>query len=142
MGLLLKERIKKDVKFGLWEITEDYDTLIKELNLDKDQLAGANSVFLNFDEIQETARLFVNGIDCGILWTPPFRMEIKQFLKEGLNEISLEIVNTWNNRIVGDIRSGGTESFANTNVAYKFRDSNSLLPSGILGKASLIFIKE
>ncbi|MDA3954835.1 MAG: 4'-phosphopantetheinyl transferase superfamily protein [Bacteroidales bacterium] len=39
MGLILKERIKKDVKFGLWEITEDYDTLRNDLLLDDDDIA-------------------------------------------------------------------------------------------------------
>ena len=39
MGLILKERIKDDIKFGLWEITEDYDTLRSELKLDKEDIA-------------------------------------------------------------------------------------------------------
>ena len=35
MGLILKERFKEDLKFGLWEITEDYDTLRSNLILDE-----------------------------------------------------------------------------------------------------------
>lgn len=39
MGLILKERIKDDIKFGLWEITEDYNSLRSKLNLDEKDIA-------------------------------------------------------------------------------------------------------
>ena len=39
MPLLIKKYVDKDVLLGLWEITEDYDTLFNSLYLDKEDIA-------------------------------------------------------------------------------------------------------
>jgi phosphopantetheinyl transferase len=43
MGLILKEHFNEDVELGLWEITEDYDTLRSQLILDEKDLATVES---------------------------------------------------------------------------------------------------
>lgn len=43
MGLILREHFNEDVELGLWEITEDYDTLRSQLILDEKDLATVES---------------------------------------------------------------------------------------------------
>lgn len=43
MGLVLKESIKDECLMGIWEVSEDYDTLLSNLNLDNDELIKLNS---------------------------------------------------------------------------------------------------
>jgi hypothetical protein len=84
------------------------------------------------------ARVFVNGNDCGIVWIPPYKTRITPYLKNGTNKITVEVINTWNNRIVGDIRNPDKQPFTNTNAKVKFRETSPLLKSGLLGRAELV----
>lgn len=43
MGLILREHFNEDVELGLWEITEDYETLRSQLILDEKDLATVES---------------------------------------------------------------------------------------------------
>jgi len=43
MGLILREHFNDDVEFGIWEITEDYNTLRSQLNLDEKDISTVES---------------------------------------------------------------------------------------------------
>lgn len=43
MGVIVREHFNEDVEFGIWEITEDYDTLMSKLNLDEKDLETVES---------------------------------------------------------------------------------------------------
>ncbi len=47
-----------------------------------------------------TARVFVNGVDCGVVWCAPW--EIPARFRVGENEIVIEMTNNWHNRLLGD----------------------------------------
>jgi hypothetical protein len=65
---------------------------------------------------------------------------ISGHLKPGSNEIKVEVVNTWNNRIVGDLRNPDETAYTRTNVKNKFNERSPLLPSGLMGKAEIFFL--
>jgi len=44
----------------------------------------------------------LNGHDLGILWKPPFRVDITKILRAGANELTVDVVNLWPNRLIGD----------------------------------------
>jgi len=85
------------------------------------------------------ARISVNGNDCGIVWIPPYKARITPYLEAGTNNITVEVINTWNNRIVGDIRNPDKKPFANTNAKIRFNQNSPLLKSGLMGKAVIVF---
>jgi hypothetical protein len=113
----------------------------RSFKISKDYLNQHTSVFLDFEDIQEIARVIVNGQDCGIIWTPPFRKEISKHLISGENKITIMVANTWKNRIIGDKRNPGGPQFTSTNVKYKFSPNAALLPSGLIGRAQIIISK-
>ena len=43
MAVIIREHFNEDIEFGIWEITEDYDTLISKLNLDEQDIATVES---------------------------------------------------------------------------------------------------
>ncbi|WP_332914137.1 glycosylhydrolase-like jelly roll fold domain-containing protein [Algoriphagus boritolerans] len=86
------------------------------------------------------AQVFVNGNDCGIVWVPPYAARITPHLKTGTNSITVKVINTWNNRIVGDLRSPDKIPFTRTNAKIKFTENSPLLASGLIGKVEIVFV--
>jgi hypothetical protein len=44
----------------------------------------------------------VNGRPLGIVWKPPYRVDVTDALKDGANAIEIEVTNLWPNRLIGD----------------------------------------
>ncbi len=115
-------------------------TYKREFTLPEDAMSQKDSeAFVLFEDIQEMARVFVNGYDCGLVWIPPYRTRITPYLKVGNNSITIEVINTWNNRIVGDMRNPDQKQFTNTNAKARFTEKSPLLKSGLLGGAEIRF---
>ena len=43
-----------------------------------------------------------NGKPLGILWKPPYACDVTGLVRNGKNELKIEITNLWANRLVGD----------------------------------------
>ena len=51
----------------------------------------------------QVARVFVNGVDCGAAWCPPYEVRVPAgSLRIGANDLKVEFTNVWANRLVGD----------------------------------------
>jgi hypothetical protein len=55
--------------------------------------------FLALGEVHHVARVVVNGVDCGVTWTPPYRVDLTSALRPGENTLEVHISNTWANRL-------------------------------------------
>ena len=73
-------------------------------------------IYLSFDRIADVGRVVVNGVECAILWTPPYRTDITKYVKAGHNTIEVGVTNTWNNRLVGDERYPDDHKFFDVGV--------------------------
>lgn len=64
---------------------------------------AAQVVRLSLGEVPSgLARVTVNGEDCGVAWCPPWEVDISKAVRTGRNEIRIDYVNNWHNRLVGD----------------------------------------
>jgi hypothetical protein len=113
----------------------------RDFSVAEENLSKETKAFIAFEDIQEMARVFVNGNDCGIVWTPPYKTNITPYLKTGINNITVQVINTWNNRIVGDLKNPKEKAYTNTNAKSKFTTDSPLLKSGLMGKAEILFSK-
>jgi hypothetical protein len=52
--------------------------------------------------VGEVAQVRVNGIDCGLAWAPPYRVEITGALSSGPNKIEIIVYNTAANALAAD----------------------------------------
>jgi hypothetical protein len=57
---------------------------------------------LDLGTVHEMAAIKVNGRAMGVLWYPPFRMDVTAALKTGANMLEIRVTNTWANRLIGD----------------------------------------
>ena len=70
-------------------------------------------------------RVFVNGTDLGVVWCCPYRVRVPQaVLKRGANELRVEVVNTWRNRLIGDCFLPEAERTTRSCLQYKAEPNN------------------
>jgi len=74
----------------------------KTIEITPGQLTADNRLYLDLGDVQVMARVSLNGRDLGILWKPPYRVEITDFAKAGVNTLQITVVNLWPNRLIGD----------------------------------------
>ena len=58
--------------------------------------------FIDLGVVNDMARVKLNGKDIGVIWCAPWRIDISSVLKEGTNELEIEVANRWINRLLGD----------------------------------------
>ncbi len=59
-----------------------------------------SSVKLELGRVEVVASVHINGQDAGTVWTSPYMTDISRFVKPGKNHLSVEVTNTWFNRLV------------------------------------------
>jgi hypothetical protein len=93
-------------------------------------------ILLDLGEVKNLAEVSVNGRPLGVAWHAPYRVDITQAVRLGTNELSVMVVNSWVNRLIGDQQPGATPlTFADVKP---YRADSPLLESGLLGPVRII----
>jgi hypothetical protein len=96
-------------------------------------------IILDLGSVKEVAVVTVNGKQAGVLWKEPYRIDISSLTKSGENLIETAVINTWNNRLVGDASAKPEERITLTNLSNKFNPKSPLISAGLLGPVVLKF---
>lgn len=91
-----------------------------------------DKMWIDLGEFSSIAEVKINGINCGTLWTAPHRLEITKALKQGNNQIEIEITNTWANRLIGDSKLPEDKRLTKTTAPFRL-EGKALNPAGLLG---------
>jgi len=91
---------------------------------------------LTIDSIYNIATVKINGVDCGTLWTPPYQLDISKAIKNGTNEIRIEVANTWANRLNYDQSLPAEKRITQTTAPIRLK-GKPLLPAGLVGKVTV-----
>ena len=92
--------------------------------------ASLQRVTLDLGEVVATAKVKVNGKYAGGVCFAPWRLDISPFVKEGENDLEIEVCNLWINRLVGD---AGMENAPTWTSIRHWDDKTKLPKSGLLG---------
>jgi hypothetical protein len=71
------------------------------------------------------------------VWTVPYRVDVTPYLKQGENTLEIEVVNTWVNRIIGDLNLPDDQRKVRPNY-NSWRADSPLQSSGLLGPVELL----
>lgn len=77
-------------------------TYQKSFNAEPSLMADEKRVFIDLGRIAIIAEVLLNGHDLGIIWKPPFRTDITDFIRTGKNDLRVKVTNLWPNRLIGD----------------------------------------
>lgn len=111
-------------------------TYFKDFDAPADALVPARRVILDLGQLRDVADVTLNGRHLGILWKPPFQVDVTGVIQSGANQLEIEVVNTWANRIAGDARLPKAQRI--TRLAQKLSVQGPL-ESGLLGPVLLRF---
>jgi hypothetical protein len=95
------------------------------------------TLWLDLGEVHEIATVKLNGVDLGVVWTRPGRVDISRAVRAGANDLEITVVNLWPNRLIGDVRLPKGGRLTETNL-HKFGAATPLYPSGLLGPVRVI----
>ena len=115
-------------------------TYTKAFDLPEDVRGSDTKWQLDLGTVHEIASVRLNGKALGVLWTPPFQVEVTDALKEKDNLLEIAVVNNWPNRLIGDAGLPEAQRLTRTNVT-KFTKDMPLTPSGLLGPVRLLIGK-
>jgi hypothetical protein len=93
-------------------------------------------MILDLGEVRDLATVRVNGRMLATLWLAPWRVDITDSVNPGRNTLEIEVVNVWNNRLVGDaaLAEAQRKTFI---LASTVKKNGPLLPAGLLGPVTL-----
>lgn len=97
-------------------------------------------LYIDLGQVTAMAKVKINGQYVGGAWTAPYRIEVSDQVKSGVNELEVEVVNTWVNRLIGDQQLPPAErpTWAHNNP---WNADSPLQTSGLSGPVQLISIK-
>ncbi|WEK20169.1 MAG: glycosyl hydrolase [Candidatus Pedobacter colombiensis] len=104
---------------------------------------AAREYVLNLNQVDESARVWINGQEVGILWSIPFQARVGKYLKAGTNTIKIEVVNLMANRIhymdQQKIQWRNYHEINFVNINYKPFDASNwlVMPSGLIGPVTI-----
>ena len=100
-------------------------------------------VILDLGHLWAIGRVHVNGDPLGVLWKPPYQLDVSHSVAPGANRLVVEVANTWSNRLVGDALLPAAQRIGRTNITRsgtpgKPWEQVPLHESGLMGPVRLI----
>jgi hypothetical protein len=110
------------------------------------ELGVGRRLQLDLGTVRFVAEVFVNGESQGIVWKPPYLVDVTDATRVGSNELVVKVANTWSNRLVGDALGPEGERFCRTNMDRSLTwerpwKDTPLLESGLLGPVRIVSLK-
>ncbi len=128
-------------------------------------LEAGCSLWLDLGEVKNLAEVAVNGKPLGILWKPPFRVDLTRVARPGKNTLEIKVTNLWPNRLIGDEQLPPDREWTAANQLkswpqwlldgkpsptgrftfttwHHWKKDDALLPSGLLGPVMLRVVTE
>lgn len=108
----------------------------RQFSLRRELLGTNRRLWLELGAVHELAEVEVNGKNFGVVWKPPYIVDITEAVKPGENKLIVRVTNFWPNRIIGDQFQPPERRVTRTNIRQLTR-TTPLMPSGLLGPVRL-----
>ncbi len=106
----------------------------KEFEFEAD---GDHHYELDLGGVCNIAEVTLNGTKLRTLWRAPFKVDVTDALKPGLNKLEISVTNLWPNRLIGDEQPGVKQRITYTTWPF-YKAGDPLLVSGLLGPVKIL----
>lgn len=114
------------------------------------EVEGEGEYILSLGDVGQIAQVFLNDIEIGTDWMPPYEVRAKGALIPGLNRLEIRVTNLWANRLIGDAALPQDKTYTQTLFRPYTKESwysiisgsttdHSLFPSGLMGPVNLLY---
>ena len=114
-------------------------TYAKTIDIPAQSLKAGTHLWLELGDVEDIARIEINGKLAGVAWKAPFKVDLTGSAKPGANRITIEVTNLWVNRLIGDQQPWALRKYAFSDF-NPYKADSRLLPSGLLGPIRLVSI--
>jgi len=118
----------------------------KTVTLADDFSTENKKMILDLGHVSKVADVYVNGWHLGILWHPPWQVDITDAVKPGKNNLIVEVANVLSNQLTGDAMVPEQFKRTNSNIVKgpnawmtPWKDV-PLVESGLLGPVKIKFL--
>ena len=77
-------------------------TYTQAFSVPPESCGKGHRLYLDLGKVEVMAHVTLNGKDLGILWKPPFLVDVTEAVRPGTNALEVKVVNLWINRLIGD----------------------------------------
>ncbi len=92
-------------------------TYRKRFSADRGETDGKR-IFLDLGEVEIFAEVHLNGRNMGVLWRPPYRVDVTEALHSAENELEVLVTNLWPNRLIGDEQLPAENEYEETSSVF------------------------
>ena len=111
-------------------------TYTKTVDASESWFKPGAKLWIDLGDVKNLAEVSVNGKSLGIVWHAPYRVDVTGALKPGANELKVEVINAWVNRLIGDRQPDAATQFTFTPMK-PYKADAPLQASGLLGPVKL-----
>ena len=94
-------------------------------------------LLLDLGVVRDIADVSLNGQKLGILWKPPYEVDVTGALRPGGNRLEIRVTNEWTNRQAGDRQLPDEKKILAPVLAFG-RGPEVPLPAGLIGPVTLV----
>jgi len=104
-----------------------------------------DQLVLDLGKVKEVAEVRLNGQKLGVLWCAPWRVDISKAVKAKGNVLEVDVINLWENRVIGDLALPKERRVTKTHDVFRFgmlTKETPLIESGLLGPVSVVEMRD
>ncbi|MEQ8238078.1 MAG: glycosyl hydrolase, partial [Cyclobacteriaceae bacterium] len=120
-----------DPKIKYYSGTASYAT-----DFEVEDLKAESHIELN--GLYNIASVTINGEPCGVVWTPPYHLDVSKALRKGTNHLEIQVTNTWRNRLLRDHMLPKEKQLTWTTAPPFYLEDLPLLSAGLVGPVKLL----
>ncbi len=112
-------------------------TYHKTVEIPAGGFGAGKKLVLDLGNVKNLASVSVNGKSLGTLWKEPFQLDITAAVKPGVNELEIQVVNLWPNRLIGDQKLPKDQRITWSSFS-PYKAGDPLLSSGLIGPVRIL----
>ena len=117
-------------------------------NVPAGAISGSSDVILDLGDVRESAHVYINGRDVGVVFCAPFQLSVGKYLRAGSNTIEIDVTGLAANYVAEMDRQGIVwRIFKNANIAnlkggaVSYYGNWDIMPGGLNSTVKLVPVK-